>query len=79
MAAREALASTTLLTYPNSSALTSIMCDALDAAVGAVLQQYIGNWWCPIAYMYTTDQMQGINLMHSSLQASVYIATKERI
>ena len=26
------------------------MCDALDTAVGAVLQQYIGGQWCPIAY-----------------------------
>ena len=43
IATKEALASTTLLAYPEPNAPTSIMCDALDSAVGVVLQQYIGN------------------------------------
>ena len=38
---KEVLASTTLLIHPKPHALTSVMTDASDAAVGAVLQQYI--------------------------------------
>ena len=28
------------------------MSDASDTAVGSILQQYIGDQWCPIAYFY---------------------------
>ena len=42
IAAKEALASGTLLAYPKPNSLTSIMCNTSDMAVGAVLQQYIG-------------------------------------
>ena len=47
---KEALANATLLSYPKPDAPTTIMCDASDTAVGAVLQQHIGEQWCPIAY-----------------------------
>lgn len=40
---KEALANTLLLTHPKSDAPTSIITDASDVAVGAVLQQRIGQ------------------------------------
>ena len=47
---KDALAKATLLAHPKPDALTSIISDASDTAVGAVLQQHIGGAWCPIAY-----------------------------
>ena len=50
MTIKEALATATLLSHPKPDAPTSIITDASDVAVGAVLQQYINHCWCPIAY-----------------------------
>ena len=50
LAVKEALASATLLSHPKLDALTCIMTDASNVAVGAVLQQFIGGVWKPIAY-----------------------------
>ena len=47
---KHALASATLLFHPKQDATTSIMTDASDYAVGAVLQQYVDQQWCPITY-----------------------------
>ena len=47
---KEALANTSLLSHPKPDVPTSIMTDASDIAVGAVLQQHIGNDWHPISY-----------------------------
>ena len=47
---KQALANATLLSYPKPVAPMTIMCDASNTAVGAVLQQHIGQQWCPIAY-----------------------------
>ena len=47
---KESLAATTLLTYPKPFAPTCIMCDALDTAVGAVLQQEHDGVWRPLSY-----------------------------
>ena len=41
---------TTLLFHPKQEAPTSIMIDASDHAIRAVLQQYVDQQWCPIAY-----------------------------
>ncbi len=49
-ATKAALADASLLTHPASDAPTSIMSDASDVAVGAVLQQFLHGRWCPIAY-----------------------------
>lgn len=43
-------AKATLLSYPQQDAPTSLMTDASDNAVGAVLQQYIRGSWHPIAF-----------------------------
>ena len=47
---KDTLADATLLVHPKSNALTCIMTDASDRAVGAVLQQHIGDLWQPISY-----------------------------
>ena len=47
---KEALATATLLAHPKPDALTSVMTDASDIAVGGVLQQYIDGHWHPISY-----------------------------
>ena len=47
---KEALASATLLAHPKPYAPTCIMTDASDCAVGAVLQQQIGDAWQPITF-----------------------------
>ena len=49
-AAKTALAEATLLCHPVPDAPTSIMTDASDIAVGAVLQQFHQGNWRPIAY-----------------------------
>ena len=49
-AAKEALATATLLSHPQPNAPLAIMSDASDIAVGAVLQQRIGDQWHPISY-----------------------------
>ena len=47
---KDALANATLLSHPKPDAPTCIVTDASDVAVGAVLQQHIGNQWQPISY-----------------------------
>ena len=77
VAAKEALASATLLSYPKPNAPTSIMCDASDTAVGAVLQQYIGEQWCPIAYF--SKQLQPAQTRYSTFDRellAIYLSIK---
>ncbi len=47
---KESLASATLLVHPKPNTLTCVMADASDTAVGAVLQQYVGNRWQPVSF-----------------------------
>ena len=47
---KEAVANATILSHPKPEALTCIMTDASNTAVGAVLQQYIDGQWRPISY-----------------------------
>ena len=47
---KDALTDATLLVHPRPNAPTCILTDASSAAVGAVLQQRIGDTWCPLAY-----------------------------
>ena len=47
---KEALASAALLSYPTTDSPTSLMTDASDTAVGAVLQQYVDGSWHPISF-----------------------------
>lgn len=47
---KNALATATLLVHPHPNAPTSVMSDASDVAVGAVLQQYINGQWCPLSF-----------------------------
>ena len=47
---KDALADASLLIHPTADAPTSVITDASDVAVGAVLQQYINGQWCPLAF-----------------------------
>ena len=47
---KDALLDASLLCHPQPAAPTSIITDASNIAVGAVLQQYINSVWSPIAY-----------------------------
>ena len=47
---KNALADATLLVHPKPGAPINIMTDASDIAIGAVLQQYLDNKWCPLSY-----------------------------
>ena len=49
-AAKDTLANTTLLSHSVLTAPTNHMTDAADFGVGAVLQQFVEDKWCPIAY-----------------------------
>ena len=53
-AVKNALADIILLVHPKPGAPTCIMMDASDAAVGAVLQQYMNGLWLPLAYFSHT-------------------------
>ena len=48
--AKNNLAQATLLFYPTPDAFTSLMTDASDVAIGAVLQQFVNGQWKPISY-----------------------------
>ena len=50
---KEALANVALLSHPKPDAPTCIMTDASEVAVGAVLQQRIGDEWHPISFFST--------------------------
>ena len=50
-AIKDAIAAAMLLVHPTPNALTSLMTDASDSAVGAVLQQYVNGQWQPISFI----------------------------
>ena len=50
MAMKEALPNATLLMHPKLEAPTSLMVDASDTGMGAVLQQHINGEWQPISF-----------------------------
>ena len=47
---KNALADASLLVHPKPDAPVKLMTDASDIAIGAVLQQYLNDKWCPLAY-----------------------------
>ena len=47
---KKALAEATSLNHPRHNGLTSLTADALDQAVGAVLQQFVNDTWKPLAF-----------------------------
>ena len=58
MAIKEALATATLM-HPKLDAPTSVVVDASDTGVGAVLQQHIDCEWCPISFFSTLTFLSG--------------------
>ena len=47
---KQSLIQATLLVHPKPDTLTNIISDASDNAVGAMLQQFINDQWCPVAF-----------------------------
>ena len=47
---KQDMAHATLLVHPVLNAPTSVMTDASDVTVGAVLQQYLNGQWCPLSF-----------------------------
>ena len=77
VAIKEALANATLLSHPKPDAPTSIVTDASDIAVGAILQQYINRCWCPIAYF--SKKLQPAERRYSTFDRellAIYLAIK---
>ena len=76
-AVKEALASATLLTHPKPHALTNIMMDASNTAVGAVLQQYINGQWQLISFF--SKKLQPAETCYSTFDREllpIYLAIK---
>ena len=77
MVGKEAFASATLRAYPKPNALTSIMYEASDMAVGAALQQNIKDQWCPNAYF--SKQLQPRQTQYSTFDRellAIYLLIK---
>ena len=64
-AIKEALANATLLAHPKPNALTNIMTDASDSAVGAVLQQFVDGQWQPISFFSKNFNQPKPDTVHS--------------
>ena len=64
IAAKDASANTMLVSHPVLSAPTSLMTDASDVAVGAVVLQFIQDEWRPIAYF--SRKLELVKTQHST-------------
>jgi len=76
-ATKEALANASLLSYPTANAPTSLMTNASDKAVGAVLQQHIDGHWRPISFF--SQKMTPTEQCYSTFDRellAVYLAIK---
>ena len=74
---KEALSEATLLAHPKPHAPTCIMTDASDCAVGAVLQQQIGEGCCPISFF--SKKLRPAETQYSTFDCellAVYLAIK---
>ena len=76
-APKDALANATLLCYPMPNAPTCLMTDALDIAVGAVLQQYVSGMWRSISFF--SKKMKPLETRYSTFDRellAVYLAIR---
>lgn len=69
-AAKQALASATLLSHPNTETEWAIFSDASDHAIGAVLQQRHQNYWQPLAFF--SKKLSGSTLKHSTYDRELH-------
>ena len=75
---KQALAQATLLFHPKPEAPTCIMTDASSVAVGGVLQQFIDDHWCPIAFFST--KLKPAETRYSAFDRellAIYLAIKQ--
>ena len=71
------MAKVSLLFHPKPNAPISIMTDASDMTVGAVLQQHLGTGWYPIAYF--SKKLKPAETRYSAFDKellAVYLAIK---
>lgn len=74
---RQSILNTTTLSHPVNNAALSIMTDASDHSLGAVLQQKINSKWTPIAFF--SKAMSGTQRRYSTYDRellAIYAATK---
>ena len=74
---KQALANASQLAHPKLNAPTSIMSDASDKAVRAVLQQRSGSEWCLISYF--SRKLRPLETRYSTFDCElleVYLAVK---
>ena len=74
---KAALAKATLLVHPVPDAPLSIATDASDNAVGAVLQQWVGSTWQPLAFF--SKKLQSAERKYSTFDREllgIYLAIK---
>ena len=74
---KQVIADVSLLSYPHTDAPTNIMSDASDTAVGAVLQQKIGDAWKLIAFF--SRRMKPAETRYSTFDRellAMYLAVK---
>ena len=75
--AKASLAKAAMLFHPKLDAPTCVISDASDSAVGAVLQQYSGHVWHPIAYF--SKALQPAETRYSTFDRellAIYLALK---
>jgi len=74
---KNALANATLLCHPKADAPTSVVTDASDTAVGAVLQQYIDGKRCPLSFF--SEALKPAETRYSTFDRellAIYLAIK---
>ena len=74
---KQSLMQATLLVHPKPDALTNIMSDTSDNAVGIVLQQFINDQWCPVAFF--SKKLKSAETKYSTFDRellAVYLAIK---
>lgn len=74
---KDALTQAPLLSHPQAGAPLSILADASDFAVGAVLQQFVNDAWQPISYF--SRKMKPFDTHYSTFDRellAVYLAIK---
>ena len=74
--AKDALAQATLLFHPTPDATTSLMTDASDIAVGAVLQQSVDGHWQPISFSWSLSPTERKYSTFDRELMAVYLAIK---
>lgn len=75
--AKSKLINATMLTFPKEGAMLNLSCDASDTAVGAVLEQFNGKYWEPLAFF--SKKLNPTQIKYSTFDRellAMYLAVK---